>query len=446
MNLTIYRMEMRRNFRSFAIWSAAICGLLFFGMMFYPAINADGLLLQMEALFENPMMKGVLAAFGADIYSMSSLSGFYVTYNSIYNIILACIFAAVLAGNLLAREEADKTAEFLFTKPVSRSSIFISKSAVLISYTGLLAILFFLTSIAALEAVKHEAPRMLSLLPSDQAILTEQIHRHPGRIYDAFDLDDESFSSISLSYASSLLTANTTELDEMDLDLEAMNELIEEAAQGPEEFFSRVLESPEEYMSVLGVAPSEMEGFLKDVRGQREEFREMRESFYRSPELLLLFLEEQPSLILNQFASTQGSMETAIAILDLPPDFESRIFIQYRVRDLAVISVYVYLLIIAMGSLVLLISLLMNRGRSVLGPSLGLIFFFYFIKSLSSMAAAISPAATGIGYLSPFSWMNTNAGTGDFGLELWRVMLFCALTALCQIAAARVLTKKDILV
>ncbi|MBI9098374.1 MAG: ABC transporter permease subunit, partial [Spirochaetaceae bacterium] len=159
MNWNIYKMEMRRNLKSFTIWTASICGMLFFGMLFYPAINQDGLLNQMEALFENPMMKGMLAAFGADVSSLGSLMGFYVTYNSIYNVVLGCIFASILAGNLLAKEEAEKTAEFLFTRPVSRTVIFLSKTAVLFTYVTLLSLLFFLISILSLEFVKKDSPR-----------------------------------------------------------------------------------------------------------------------------------------------------------------------------------------------------------------------------------------------------------------------------------------------
>jgi len=208
MNLTIYKMEMKLHFKSFAIWSASICGILFFGMLFFPAISADGLLVQMETLFENPMMKGMLAAFGADIYSMSTLTGFYVTYNSIYNVLLACIFASSLAGNLLSKEEADKTAEFLFTRPVSRNHIFISKSAVLLTYITLLSLLYFVTSLISLEVVKADAKRILTLSEKDKAMFIQQIENNPEEIYEAFNLNEESFGSYALSYASGLLTSS----------------------------------------------------------------------------------------------------------------------------------------------------------------------------------------------------------------------------------------------
>jgi hypothetical protein len=63
MNKAIYKMELIRNLKSFIIWTSSICGILFLGMLFYPAINANGLLSQMEALFENPMMIGNAGSF-----------------------------------------------------------------------------------------------------------------------------------------------------------------------------------------------------------------------------------------------------------------------------------------------------------------------------------------------------------------------------------------------
>ena len=446
MNWTIYAMEMKRHFKSFAIWSASICGIIFFGILFYPAISADGLLTQMETLFENPMMKGMLAAFGTDVYSMSTLTGFYVTYNSIYNVLLACIFASVLAGNLLAREESEKTAEFLFTRPVERKGIFISKAAVLFSYITLLCLLYFLTSLLSMEAVKGESGRVLTLSEKDKKLIMKQIESHPGDIYEAFSLTDESFARYSLSYASGMLSAGRSEAEAMDLAPDALSGLISEAAESPEAFFERILAHPEEYMALLSIPPGGREEFLENVREEREQYASMKEDFYRSPELFLMFFEADPSLPLDQFVLEPGSMDKAVALLGLPSDTEERIFGKYSVGVLAVLCFYIFLLVCSLGSLVLLISLLVKRGRSVLGAALGIIFFFYFTNSLSAMAGPLSPLAAGIGYISPFTWMDTDFDARDFGLCWWRILLFAALSSASLLGALKVFSRKDVLV
>ena len=446
MNTVIYRMELKRNFRSFIIWTASICGILFLGMLFYPAINADGLLTQMDALFENPMMKGMLTAFGADISSLGSLTGFYVTYNSMYNVLLGCIFASVLAGKLFTAEESDKTADFLYTKPITRSTIFISKSAVLLTYITLLCLMYFLTSVLALEAVKKDSPQLTLISERDKDIIIDQIEKHPDAIYEAFKLTDESFPRYSLSYASELLEGNRGEMEKMNLDEKDMNRLIEEALAGPEAFFEGVLTNPEEYMSLFSIPTAESEEFLENIRGEREEYRKIKENFFQSPELFLMFFQADPSVALDQFRSEPGSMAEAIKLLGLPENMEKRIFRKFSIGNLGVLCTYVYLLILSVGSLILLISLLVKRGHSVLGAALGIVFFFYFLNSISAMAAALSPLAKAVGYISLFTWMDTKFSAPGFGLTWWRVLLFLIFSTLSLVMALRIFKRKNILI
>jgi len=446
MNWNIYQMEMRRNLKSFLIWAGSICGMLFFGMLFYPAINADGLLMQMEALFENPMMKGMLAAFGADVSSLGNLMGFYVTYNSIYNVLLGCIFASVLAGNLLAKEEAEKTAEFLFTRPVSRTTIFFSKTAVLFTYITLLSLMFFIVSIASMEFVKKDSPRYPEISADDKRLIMEQIKRNPQNIYEAFNLTDDSFAEYSLTYASGLLSESPEEMREMDLDINSMNSLLREARDSPENFFENILNNPEKYMSLFSFTPDRRDEFLEHVRKEQIEYKKMKESFFSSPEVFLLIFEENPAIALNQFSSEPGSMDITRQLLDLPENLEKRIFKKYSIYKLAILCTYIYLLILSIGSIVLLISLLVNRGKSVIGPTLGLVFFFYFLNSLSSLAMGYSTVVSYIGYVSPFTWMDTDIHAPDFQLTWWRMLYFILISGISLTAAQLRLKRKDILV
>jgi ABC-type transport system involved in multi-copper enzyme maturation permease subunit len=439
-------MEMRRNLKSFIIWSGSICGILFFGMLFYPAINADGLLTQIEVMFENPMMKGVMAAFGADVSALGSLMGFYVTYNSIYNVLLGCIFASILAGNLLAREEAEKTAEFLFTRPVSRKTIFRSKAAVLVTYITLLSVLFFLFSLFSLEFVKKDSPRQLDISDRDKSLLIDQIQKHPLEIYEAFNLTEESFTEYSLTYASKLLAENPGEIEEMNLNVDDMKMLLNRAMDDPEGFFESLLKTPEDYMSMFSISPEGREEFLENVRSEQVEFRKMRESFFNSPEVFLIIFEEDPRIALNQFTGHQGSMGRAVELLNLAEDFEQNIFSKYSVKKMIVLCVYIYLLILSMGCFILFISLLIKRGKSVLGPALGLVFFFYFLNSLAKMAGSFSPLVNMVGYISPFTWMDSDINSPGFGLMWWRILYFLIVSGVSLYGAERFFRNKDILV
>lgn len=60
-----------------------------------------------------------------------SVLGFYAVNNIIYMMVLGSIYAIVLSSNIILKEEYNKTAEYLLTRPLTRSEIFISKLAVI---------------------------------------------------------------------------------------------------------------------------------------------------------------------------------------------------------------------------------------------------------------------------------------------------------------------------
>jgi ABC-2 type transport system permease protein len=79
----------------------------------------------------------------SNIADLTSILGFYAANNNIYMMVLGSIFSIVLSINILLKEEYNKTAEYLLTKPLTRANIYVSK---------LLAVLFqvtFLNLIAA---------------------------------------------------------------------------------------------------------------------------------------------------------------------------------------------------------------------------------------------------------------------------------------------------------
>ena len=442
----IYRMEMLRNLKSFIIWTAATCSILFFGMMFYPAINSGDLLSAVEPVFKTPMMRGLLSAFGADLSELGNLSGYFVTYNSFYNILLGCIFAAVLATNLLPREEADKTADFLFTKPVSRTGIFFGKVAVMISYFAAFSVIFLLVSILAFEVVKEDAGRQLDISKRDKELVIQQVSANPGVIYRAFNLNEESFDTYALGYAAGRMAEGRRELADLDLDPAMLEQLLYEALENPENFFETVLNNPESYMEVFSIDPEEKSGFIKNVEEERREYLAMKKSFYESPDIFLMIFQDDPSLALKQFIVEPGSMAEAVRLLELPGDFEQRIFKKYSPLKLLIFCSYVFLLLLTTGSLVLFASLLMNQGASTTGFAVAFVFILYFLKSITGLAAAFSHTAEIIGFLSPFSWIDTDINALDYGFSWWRIVLFAAVAAMGLGAACLRLNKKDILV
>ncbi|OGD74592.1 MAG: hypothetical protein A2Y64_09515 [Candidatus Coatesbacteria bacterium RBG_13_66_14] len=138
MNANVFFMELRRHRRVILIWCAVLLVLNAFMMFFYPIVIESGVFQQMDSFFSNPFFKGMMTTFGVDLENMTSPLGYYVTYNAVYTMLLGSLVAILLGGRLVAREEKEKTAEFLLTKPVTRGEVLNSKMAALaVLVTGL---------------------------------------------------------------------------------------------------------------------------------------------------------------------------------------------------------------------------------------------------------------------------------------------------------------------
>ncbi len=123
MSLNIYKHEFHMRLRSVIIWSlsAAAIALVFFAI--FP-VFADQAALMNQLLEKFP--PELRAAFGMEEIDLSTVLGFYS-----FILLFVQICLAIQAGNygfgLVSVEEAELTADFLLTKPVSRTQILTSK-------------------------------------------------------------------------------------------------------------------------------------------------------------------------------------------------------------------------------------------------------------------------------------------------------------------------------
>jgi ABC-2 type transport system permease protein len=99
--------------------------------------------------------KGALQFKGISNFNdLLSVLGFYAANNVIYMMVLGSIFSIVLSSNIILKEEYDKTAEYLLTRPITRSEIFISKLAVVYLNILLLNLVTVMAGFICLELFK----------------------------------------------------------------------------------------------------------------------------------------------------------------------------------------------------------------------------------------------------------------------------------------------------
>lgn len=114
--MNLFMRELIASRRSLIIWCAGILALIAIGVGKYAGLSASD-----QALNElvAKMPKAIRGFMGGSDFDLSQASGYYGVIFS-YLLLLAAIHAAMIGSNILAKEERDRTAEFLLVKPVSR--------------------------------------------------------------------------------------------------------------------------------------------------------------------------------------------------------------------------------------------------------------------------------------------------------------------------------------
>lgn len=117
--MNIFLREMRANRKSLIIWCFGVLFMVVAGMTKYKAYANTG---QSMNDIINQIPEGLRTILGFGTFDVTKATGFYVML-SLYLIIMATIHAALIGANMIAKEEQDKTAEFLFVKPISRNKV-----------------------------------------------------------------------------------------------------------------------------------------------------------------------------------------------------------------------------------------------------------------------------------------------------------------------------------
>ena len=123
MSATIYIHEFRTRLKSVLVWSLAVTALLIaFSSIFSGFADQAALINEMMAKFPATMRE----AFGLDRMDLSTTLGYFSFLLMFVQLCLA-IQAANYGFGLVSIEENEMTADFLLSKPVSRSQVLTSK-------------------------------------------------------------------------------------------------------------------------------------------------------------------------------------------------------------------------------------------------------------------------------------------------------------------------------
>ena len=150
--MTLLKHELKQGSRTLAIWTASIGFLVAICLFLFPEMKGE--MDNVSDMFAS--MGSFTAAFGMDRLNFGTLIGFYAVECGNILGLGGAFYAALIAVSALAKEEKERTAEFLLSHPVSRVSVISSKLAALVIQIVVMNAVIFALSAACIAAIGEE--------------------------------------------------------------------------------------------------------------------------------------------------------------------------------------------------------------------------------------------------------------------------------------------------
>ncbi|MGM9586486.1 MAG: ABC transporter permease subunit [Candidatus Limivicinus sp.] len=150
--MTLLKHELKQGFKTLAIWTASIGFLIAICLFLFPEMKGE--MDNVSDMFSS--MGSFTAAFGMDRLNFGTLIGFYAVECGNILGLGGAFFASLIAVSALAKEEKERTAEFLLSHPVSRVSVISSKLASLVVQIVVMNVVIFALSAACIAIIGEE--------------------------------------------------------------------------------------------------------------------------------------------------------------------------------------------------------------------------------------------------------------------------------------------------
>ncbi|MFZ5975974.1 MAG: ABC transporter permease subunit [Bacillota bacterium] len=192
--MILYLQEIRQNSKALIIWIVCVVGLFAFSMSMYPSFSQNPQML-------NDMMKALpkemLDAFGISAADFTKPLD-YMSYMFQYILLAVGAHAILLGSGIVSKEEADKTVEFLYAKPVTRNYIVTSKVLAGVTVMAVLTAVFLGASLAVLNIISNNIDNGMVALLCLTMFMIQLFFFSVGLIVSMLSGKAKRFTSISL--------------------------------------------------------------------------------------------------------------------------------------------------------------------------------------------------------------------------------------------------------
>jgi len=146
--MPIFWRELARTRVALAVWTLSLILFCVFLMTFFPTIREQAEELD-ELMAQYP--PELVAAFNLDRLRMADPMGFYGAQVYLFITLFGGIYAMLLSVGVLAREESERTSEFLLTRPLGRRRVVTEKALAALVDLTLFNALFGLANLVLFE-------------------------------------------------------------------------------------------------------------------------------------------------------------------------------------------------------------------------------------------------------------------------------------------------------
>ncbi|MBC7960988.1 MAG: ABC transporter permease subunit, partial [Vallitaleaceae bacterium] len=150
--MNIYLQELRAYRKSLIIWCVSLVAILSLYLSLFPAISADAdsYIKVLEGYPES-----IRVALGMNIATMTSSLGFFA-FTLTFMVFFGAIQAMNIGLSIVSKEVRERTADFLMTKPISRTQMMTSKVLAAFSLILITNAVYLITSSLLLNSVSDE--------------------------------------------------------------------------------------------------------------------------------------------------------------------------------------------------------------------------------------------------------------------------------------------------
>lgn len=144
----ILKREFKKNLKALLIWSVVLGGFILMMLSIYPQMAAEQESMQ-ELLKAYP--ENLQKIFGMDRLNFGTILGFFAVEVYFMTTLFGSIYVAMLASNIIAKEENEKTIEFLLSRPITRTQILLQKLGAVVLNILIINIVFTVTSLLGFQ-------------------------------------------------------------------------------------------------------------------------------------------------------------------------------------------------------------------------------------------------------------------------------------------------------